>query len=79
MSSASRGSEMEKLDPKIDGATPDIVQQNVEQLKKLFPEIVTEDKIDFDALQEAAGKIAAHHLHKREGVLIGDVVGLGKK
>ena len=56
MSSASRGSEMEKLDPKIDGATPDIVQQNVEQLKKLFPEIVTEDKIDFDALQEVLGK-----------------------
>jgi len=48
-------------------------------LKKLFPEVVTEGKIDFDALQEAAGKIAAHHLHKREGVLIEDVVGLGKK
>jgi len=30
------------------------------------------------AFQEAAVKIAAHHLHKREGVLIGDVVGLGK-
>jgi len=28
--------------------------------------------------QEAAVKIAAHHLHKRGGVLIGDVVGLGK-
>ena len=32
---------MEKLDPKKDGATPDIVEQNVEQLKELFPEIVT--------------------------------------
>lgn len=30
------------------------------------------------AYQEAAVKIAAHHLHKRGGVLIGDVVGLGK-
>jgi len=30
------------------------------------------------AFQEAAVKIAAHHLHNREGVLIGDVVGLGK-
>lgn len=30
------------------------------------------------AFQEAAVKIAANHLHKREGVLIGDVVGLGK-
>ncbi|MEJ5251630.1 MAG: helicase-related protein [Armatimonadota bacterium] len=28
--------------------------------------------------QTAAVKIAAHHLHKRGGVLIGDVVGLGK-
>ncbi len=28
--------------------------------------------------QVAAVKIAAHHLHKRNGVLIGDVVGLGK-
>jgi len=28
--------------------------------------------------QVAAVKIAAHHLNKRRGVLIGDVVGLGK-
>lgn len=28
--------------------------------------------------QSAAVKIAAHHLHKRKGVIIGDVVGLGK-
>jgi hypothetical protein len=28
--------------------------------------------------QTAAVKIAAHHLHRREGVLLGDVVGLGK-
>ena len=30
------------------------------------------------AFQKAAVQIAAHHLNKREGVLIGDVVGLGK-
>ena len=30
------------------------------------------------AFQDAAVKIAAHHLNKRGGVLIGDVVGLGK-
>ena len=30
------------------------------------------------AFQVAAVKIAAHHLNKRGGVLIGDVVGLGK-
>jgi hypothetical protein len=28
--------------------------------------------------QSAAVRVAAHHLHKRDGVLIGDVVGLGK-
>lgn len=28
--------------------------------------------------QQSAVKIAAHHLHKRTGVMIGDVVGLGK-
>jgi hypothetical protein len=36
---------------------------------------------DFDKrfeFQTAAVKIAAHHLNKRGGVLIGDVVGLGK-
>ena len=46
---------MEKLNPKVDGATPDIVEQNVEELKRLFPEIVTEGKVDFDALQEVLG------------------------
>jgi hypothetical protein len=35
------------------------------------------DKRLFD-FQKAAVKIAAHHLNKRGGVLIGDVVGLGK-
>jgi len=46
---------MEKLDPKVDGATPDIVEQNAEELKKLFPEIVTEGKVNFDALREVLG------------------------
>lgn len=35
------------------------------------------DHLLFD-YQKAAVKIAAHHLHKRGGVLLGDVVGLGK-
>jgi adenine-specific DNA-methyltransferase len=46
---------MEKLNPKVDGATPDMVEQNVEQLKALFPEILTEGKIDFDTLREVLG------------------------
>ena len=35
----------------------------------------SEELLDF---QQAAVKIAAHHLHNRRGVMIGDVVGLGK-
>ncbi|MBW1677385.1 MAG: site-specific DNA-methyltransferase, partial [Deltaproteobacteria bacterium] len=38
-----------------DAATLDIVGQNIEQLKELFPEVFTEGKVDFDALREALG------------------------
>ncbi len=40
-----------------------------------IPAIFKDKLFDFQA---AAVKIAAHHLNKRSGVLIGDVVGLGK-
>ena len=40
-----------------------------------IPSVFGDTLLDF---QVAAVKIAAHHLHKRGGVLIGDVVGLGK-
>ena len=40
-----------------------------------IPAVFGETLLDF---QVAAVKIAAHHLNKRGGVLIGDVVGLGK-
>ena len=33
-----------------------IIQENIEQLKKLFPEIVTEGKIDFKSLQQVLGE-----------------------
>ena len=46
---------MEKLDPKTDGATTDIVGWNIEKLKELFPEVFTEGKVDFDALRETLG------------------------
>ena len=32
------------------------MQENIEKLKELFPEIVTEGKIDFKALQEVLGE-----------------------
>lgn len=40
-----------------------------------IPSIFKKELFDF---QSAAVKIAAHHLNRRNGVLIGDVVGLGK-
>lgn len=40
-----------------------------------LPKIFQKELLDF---QQKAVLVAAHHLHKRDGVLIGDVVGLGK-
>jgi len=46
---------MKKLDPKTDGASQDITAENIEALKRLFPECVTEGKVDFDVLRELLG------------------------
>jgi len=46
---------MEKLDRDIDGSSLNIVESNIEQLKALFPDAVSEGKIDFDKLREALG------------------------
>ncbi|NLG31969.1 MAG: site-specific DNA-methyltransferase [Syntrophomonadaceae bacterium] len=48
---------------KLDGKTMDLVQQNIDKLKKLFPEAITEGKIDFDRLR----------------LLLGDEVDTGKE
>lgn len=34
----------------------DLIQENIDQLKKLFPEIVSEGKIDFKSLQQVLGE-----------------------
>jgi len=49
---------MEKLDPKTDGARPDIVEQNIEMMKELCPDVFTEGKVDLDALRETLGDYA---------------------
>lgn len=41
---------------KLNGASMDIVQDNVEKLKQIFPEIISEGKIDFEVLQQLLGK-----------------------
>jgi len=46
---------MDKLDPKADGASKDITAENIEALKRLFPECVTEGKVDFEVLRELLG------------------------
>ena len=35
----------------LDGESLDIVSDNVSKLKEIFPEVITEDKIDFDKLK----------------------------
>ncbi|CAK02180.1 site-specific DNA-methyltransferase [Bartonella tribocorum] len=40
---------------KLDSKSMDIVKQNIQQLKQLFPEIFSEGKINFDQLQELLG------------------------
>jgi adenine-specific DNA-methyltransferase len=47
---------MDKLNPKTDRTIPDLVEQNIEKMKALFPDVVTEGKIDFDALRETLGE-----------------------
>lgn len=51
---------MKKLDPKIDGSSKDIVADNVSKLKALFPEVFTEEKIDFNSLREVLGDYIEH-------------------
>ena len=46
---------MEKLD-KSDGQSMDTVADNIAKLKELFPEILTENKIDFDTLKALLGE-----------------------
>ena len=40
---------------KVDFSSLDLVQENIEKLKELFPEVFTEGKIDFTALRELLG------------------------
>jgi len=47
---------MERLDPSKDGASNDLVTENIAKIKELFPEIVSEDRIDCEVLKELAGE-----------------------
>jgi len=41
---------------KLDGKSKDILRENIEKLKKIFPEIVIEGNIDFDKLKTTLGE-----------------------
>lgn len=41
---------------KLDGKSKDIVKDNIDKLKQLFPDVFTEDGIDFDALKGTLGE-----------------------
>ena len=40
----------------LDGKSKDIVSDNISKIKKIFPEVRTENKIDFEKLQLILGK-----------------------
>jgi len=46
---------MDKLNKDTDGSSLNIAQDNINQLKTLFPDIVSEGKIDFEALRAVLG------------------------
>ncbi|MBN4049498.1 site-specific DNA-methyltransferase [bacterium AH-315-N03] len=52
---------MEKL-TREDGSSPDIVADNIEKLREIFPEVFADGHIDFDALKETLGE----HVDDRE-------------
>ena len=41
---------------KMDGKSKDLLKENIEQMKQLFPEVCCEDKIDFDKLKQVLGE-----------------------
>ncbi|MEB9506506.1 site-specific DNA-methyltransferase [Bacillus anthracis] len=51
---------------KLPGKTMDLVQHNIDNLKQLFPEVVTEGKIDFEKLKLVLGGNVEIHNEKYE-------------
>lgn len=39
----------------LDGKTPDISEENIKKLRQVFPDAFTEDRVDFDKLQQVLG------------------------
>ncbi len=41
---------------KVDGSSPDVVADNIEKLREIFPEVFADGYIDFDALKQTLGE-----------------------
>jgi len=44
------------IETNLKGNTPDIAEENIQKLKQIFPDIFTEDKVDFEKLQQVLGE-----------------------
>ena len=44
------------LETRLIGGTPDLAEENIQKLMQLFPEVVTEGKVDFEKLQQILGE-----------------------
>ncbi|NLW52832.1 MAG: site-specific DNA-methyltransferase, partial [Tissierellia bacterium] len=43
------------IETTLKGNTPDIAEENIQKLKTIFPEVFTENKVDFEKLQQVLG------------------------
>ena len=41
---------------KLDGKSMDIVNENISKLKEIFPDVFSEGKVDFEALEATLGE-----------------------
>ena len=41
---------------KLKGTSPDIAEENMQKLRQIFPDVFTEDKVDFEKLQQILGE-----------------------
>jgi len=44
------------IETTLTGKTPDIGEENIKKLMTMFPEVVTEGKVDFEKLKQLLGE-----------------------
>ncbi|HGF8183568.1 hypothetical protein [Enterococcus faecium] len=57
---------MEKKIQEMSGKSADLVQENIQKLSTMFPEVLTEGKIDFDKLRLVLGDVVEQNNEKYE-------------